>query len=554
MNFEPQFPRPNKEFNPKKEPEIFFQQNKKDVLSLVQKISSIILNILMIILFFGLVIQIKNNKNLFSNDQSNVQWALDKKVKNNILTMHDFHGFDSVKNDIKKLIQNIKEQSENIPRGFLLHGPPGTGKTYLAKCLAGSIQKHAPFFIVNGSDLVEKYVGVGALRIRSLFETAKKEANKEKKKYFFIFIDEIDSIGRKRSSDGNSANIESENTLNALLSEIDGFNSNNEPYGIVFGSTNREELLDNALIREGRLGKKIYLGHPNKKEIQQLIKFFLSKNKIKFKTINKLLEKDDQGLLNTLSSAFLTTSDINSLIKETIKLAPDKENIQIDDLYNAFDTIQMGVQNEKEQSEEDKDKIIEHELGHALVTKALGIEVNRINVESKGQIGGYTISNSKNEIILPTQSDLIERIIILLGGRAAEAIFRSNNISSGSSDDLKKARALANRMVQELGMCFKLNSDKTKIITENIISEGRQTEEINNIINNSYIIAKHIMEKYGTEEEYKQIFQELKRKLKTQNKMNKKDFNELKLNDKKCEYFKLDKNSFESILNKKTSS
>lgn len=552
MNFEPQFPRLNKEFNPKKEPEIFFQQNKKDVLSLVQKISSIILNILMIILFFGLVIQMKNNKNLFSNDQSNVQWALDKKVKNNILTIHDFYGFNSVKNDIIKLIQNIQEQSENIPRGFLLHGPPGTGKTYLAKCLAGSIQKHAPFFIVNGSDLVEKYVGLGALRIRSLFETAKKEANKEKKKYFFIFIDEIDSIGRKRSSDGNAANIESENTLNALLSEIDGFNSNNTPYGIVFGSTNREELLDDALIREGRLGKKIYLGHPNKKEIQQLIQFFLMKNKITLK--NELFDKDDQGLLNTLSSALLTTSDINSLIKETIKLAPNKENIQIDDLYNAFDTIQMGVQNEQEQSEEDKEKIIEHELGHALVAKALGLEVNRINVESKGQIGGYTLFSFKNETILPTQSDLIERIISLLGGRAAEAIFRSNNISSGSSDDLKKVRALANHIVQELGMCFKLNSDKTKVITENIISEGRQTEEINNIIHNSYIIATYIMEKYYTDEKYKLIFQELKRKLKTQNKMNKKDFNELKFNGTKCEYFKLGKNSFESILNKKTPS
>lgn len=396
----------------------------------------------MIFLFSVGISSISNIKNVDVLNDSDKKWAEDKIIRENNLTIEkDFQSSESVKQDMNELIDNIqnkdisKDISKDIPRGFLLHGPPGTGKTYLAKCLAGSLIQDASFYVVNGSEFVEKYVGVGAARIRKLFKTARETAFNKGQRYFFIFIDEIDSIGRKRSSEGN-ANIEIENSLNALLSEIDGFNSgegkkSRPPYGIVFGSTNRKDLLDEALIREGRLGKHIYLGHPNQNDIKNLLEYFIKKYKFELRPGEK------ETLSQFLSKTHFTASEMNSLAKEVNKLG--NKSVKIDNFYDAWDEVFLGPKNKLKRSGSDQERIIIHELGHAVVSKAFDFNVHRINVESRGDKGGYTLSLPNEDINLLTRDDLQKRIIILLGGRAAESIFY-NSVSIGSYDDLKKLK------------------------------------------------------------------------------------------------------------------
>ncbi|WP_238055134.1 AAA family ATPase [Candidatus Phytoplasma ziziphi] len=483
----------------------------KYYLSIVQIIVNIIFYVVMIF-FLYLGIRTMTNKNgdlLIDQDK---KWAEDKIIKENHLTIeNDFRSYEPVKQQMLELIQNIKDANKDIPRGFLLHGPPGTGKTYLANCLAGSLKQNASFYVVNGSEFVEKYVGVGAARIRKLFKTARETAMNKGQKYFFIFIDEIDSIGRKRSSEGSSS-IETENSLNALLSEIDGFHSGdgkikNSPYGIVFGSTNRKDLLDEALIREGRLGNHIYLGYPNHSDIKELLEYFFSKNKDK--TFLPLSE-DKITLSKFLSKTHFTAAQINSLIKEVKKLANEKDHkgktiVTIDNFYDALDEVVLGPKNKVIESNSDKNRIIQHELGHAVVSKAFNFNVNRINVESRGDKGGYTLSFPKEDRNLLTRDDFLQKIIILFGGRAAESIFYKS-VSIASSDDLQKAKIIASEMIDKFGMLNPEGLPNNE--NQKVIVKDKETI-IFDIINKSYCTAQKIIENYNTDTYYKDTWKNL---------------------------------------------
>jgi cell division protease FtsH len=495
MNWQPQiFENPQE--NRPTPPPLFPKKSKfKYYLSIVQIIVNIIFYVLMIFLFSLGIHAMLNMKNSDLPINSDKEWVKDKIIKENNLTIkEDFQSSESVKKDMKELIENICSQNEDIPRGFLLHGPPGTGKTYLAKCLAGSLKQKASFYVVNGSEFVEKYVGVGASRIRNLFKTARETAFNKGQSYFFIFIDEIDSIGRKRSSEGN-ANIEIENSLNALLSEIDGFNSgegkSKPPYGIVFGSTNRKDLLDEALIREGRLGKHIYLGYPNQDDIKNILEYFIDKNKSKFALLSP---EDKTELSHFLSKNHSTAPDINSLIKEAKKLT--NTSVTKDNFYDAWDEVVLGPKNTVIKDELDKNRIINHELGHAVAAKAFNFNVNRINVESRGDKGGYTLFFPDKDRKLLTRDDFLKQIIILLGGRAAESIF-CDSVSIGSYDDLQKAKIIASNMIEKFGMLSSEGKDNTNLDLKVAVEESTNKEKkIASIINKSYNEARKIIKKY----------------------------------------------------------
>jgi cell division protease FtsH len=521
MNWQPQiFENPQE--NRPTPPPLFPKKRKfKYYLSIVQIIVNIIFYVLMIFFFSLGIHAMLNIKNSDLPINSDKEWAKDKIIKENKLTIEDFQSSESFKKDMEELITNIDDPNKDIPRGFLLHGPPGTGKTYLAKCLAGSLKQKASFYVVNGSEFAEKYVGVGSSRIRNLFKTARETAFNKGQSYFFIFIDEIDSIGRKRSSEGNT-NIEIENSLNALLSEIDGFNSgegkSKPPYGIVFGSTNRKDLLDEALIREGRLGKHIYLGYPNQDDIKNLLKYFIEKNKSKEFSLSR---EETTELSHFLSKNHSTAPDINSLIKEAKKLA-NTSVVTIDNFYDAWDEVILGPKNTVIKNGLDQNRIINHELGHAVVARAFNFNVNRINVESRGDAGGYTLSFPDQDRKLLTRDDFLKKIIILLGGRAAESIFY-DSVSIGSYDDLQKAKIIASNMIEKFGMLSSEDKDNTnlKVAVEESTNKEKQ---IASIINKSYNKAREIIKNY-TKEPYKKKWSSLEQLLKkSPYKINNKEF------------------------------
>ncbi|MDV3196297.1 MAG: AAA family ATPase [Candidatus Phytoplasma stylosanthis] len=499
--------------------------------------------------------QYKNNKNLnnFSKN-ANDSWAKDKQVefkKEDVITIEkDFHGNKFNKERIEKLIDNVKKNNiKDIPRGILLHGAPGTGKTYLAKCLAGSVKDNAPVFIVNGSQFVEMYVGLGSSRVREIFAYARQTAKNKEQKFFFIFIDEIDSISRERSSRLDYNNTEHENTLNALLSEIDGFHTNSEPYGIVIGATNREQIIDPALKREGRLSESLYLDFLNEKAIEELFRYFLEKyvkDDNKSKEIFEILKENKYEynlLLSTLSENKSTPSDIHNLIKKFLNIyekEKEKSNL-VSYIYDAWDDLKLGPFIEQNDTNEDeKEKVIIHELGHALIAQKLGFQIIRINIGTRGKIVGYTISIPKEKNFLPTYEDFENKIKILLGGTVAEEIFSkkknqvnteaqgkfNKNITSGAQDDLFKAKALAKIIIETGLYCSK--EDERKIY----IQEKDKEESIAFILEESYKKTKELLDEYNVKEDKKQILNKLKDHLKKNSKINRTNFEEIYDNKK----------------------
>ncbi|KNF07481.1 ATP-dependent metalloprotease FtsH [Gottschalkia purinilytica] len=364
--------------------------------------------------------------------------TLNEKDKSDI-SFKDVAGLHEVKDELQEIIDFINNSEKyvkmgaKVPNGILFHGPPGTGKTLLAKAVAG--ETNSTFLYSSGSEFVEKYVGVGAKRVRSLFERAKKESPT------IIFIDEIDAIGSKRNSDSNN---EKDQTLNQLLVEMDGFHKSSTI--IVIGATNRLDLLDEALLRPGRFDRHIYVGNPNIKSRTEILSVH-TKNKPVDSSVNiNDLAKKTHGF----SGAQLANIANEAAI---IAVRNKKKLIGIDEFNSAIERVVAGLE-VKNPSVLDKEKniVAYHEAGHALVGKLLNVDmIQKISIIPRGQALGYVIKLPDEERYLLTEKELCNRIKVLLGGRASEQVI-FNEVTTGAKDDLLKATEIALDMVCSYGM------------------------------------------------------------------------------------------------------
>ncbi|MBI3660835.1 ATP-dependent zinc metalloprotease FtsH [Candidatus Acetothermia bacterium] len=363
------------------------------------------------------------------------------------VTFADVAGIDEVKEEVQEIVEYLKEPAKfsslgaQIPKGVLLVGPPGTGKTLLARAIAG--EADVSFFSLSGSDFVEMFVGVGAARVRDLFRRAKEEA--KGKRGVIIFIDEIDAVGRKRGAGIGGGHDEREQTLNQLLSEMDGFEKNE--HVIIIAATNRPDILDMALLRPGRFDRKITVPPPDFKGREEILKVH---------TKNKKLGKDiDLKILARRTPGFVG-ADLENLCNEAALLAArhNKKEISMQEFEDSIDRVIAGVERKGRLiSEDEKVKIAYHEAGHALVGKLLpkADPVHRISIVPRGEALGYTLSLPLEDKYLYTKEELVDRLTGILGGRAAEEVIFSE-VTTGAYDDLKKATEIAKRMVVSYGM------------------------------------------------------------------------------------------------------
>lgn len=351
----------------------------------------------------------------------------------------DVAGLDEVKEELVETIDFINNPEKyhrmgaKIPKGILFYGPPGTGKTLLAQAIAG--ETDSAFFPASGSEFVEKYVGVGAKRVRTLFEKAKKEAPS------VIFIDEIDAIGAKRTQESNN---EKDQTLNQLLIEMDGFSSTQTV--IVVGATNRLDLLDEALLRPGRFDRHMFIGNPDVRAREEIFKVHIKNKPIDPKVDIKQLAQRTHGM----SGAHLSNIANEAAI---LAVRNNKKKIGIDEFNQAIEKVIAGLQRKNAVVlEREKKTVSYHEAGHALIGKILNTDlVSKISIIPRGEALGYVMYAPEEDRYLITTEELHSKIKVLLGGRAAEEII-FGEVSTGARDDLKKANGLAYQMVCEYGM------------------------------------------------------------------------------------------------------
>jgi len=395
-------------------------------------------------------------------------------ITNSTYNFNNIGGYETIKEELMQcadiLVNYTKYSKYNvrIPKGIILEGPPGNGKTLMAKCFSGEI--NIGFIPVSGAQFQEKYVGVGSSRVRELFELATKNVP------CIIFIDELDALGRKRSSDQN-ANTEHDSTLNELLVNLDGFKSANGIF--IIGATNRVDLLDSALIRPGRIDKKIYIGNPDKETRKSILKIHV---------VNKPIEPSiTMDYLVELTNGF-SGAQIENLLNEAMLYVLRQNRFQIEktDINIIANRILVGFQSNKNQLTEDVIyQVAVHEIGHALIglfTKHRKLIKITINLFSPKTLGFTLFEPASNHI--QTKEQLITEIMVLLGGRIAEEIiFKNTNISSGASQDIQQVKTIAEQMIVHLGM-----GDKIIISNQNKIND-----EIDNIILLAYDRAKIIL-------------------------------------------------------------
>ncbi|KRL05969.1 cell division protein [Liquorilactobacillus hordei DSM 19519] len=370
---------------------------------------------------------------------------VDKKA--NKVRFSDVAGAEEEKQELVEVVEFLRDPHKflalgaRIPSGVLLEGPPGTGKTLLAKAVAG--EAGVPFFSISGSDFVEMFVGVGASRVRDLFENAKKNAPS------IIFIDEIDAVGRQRGNGMGGGHDEREQTLNQLLVEMDGFEDDESV--IVMAATNRSDVLDPALLRPGRFDRKILVGRPDVKGREAILKVH-AKNKPLANDVDlKMVSKQTPGFVG---------ADLENLLNEAALLAArrDKKQIDASDIDEAEDRVIAGpAKRDRVISKKERDTVAYHEAGHTIVGLILNEAriVHKVTIVPRGRAGGYAIMLPKEDQMLLSKHDMKEQIAGLMGGRAAEEIIY-NEQSSGASNDFQQATQLARAMVTEYGMSEKL--------------------------------------------------------------------------------------------------
>lgn len=360
----------------------------------------------------------------------------------------DVAGADEEKQELVEVVEFLKnpkkftELGARIPKGVLLEGPPGTGKTLLAKAVAG--EANVPFHSISGSEFVEMFVGVGASRVRDLFEKARKSAPA------IIFIDEIDTVGRRRGTGMGGGNDEREQTLNQLLVELDGFEDNAGAV-IVIAATNRSDVLDPALLRPGRFDRQIMVGNPDVKAREAILKVHAR---------NKKLDKSIDLATIAQKTPGFSGADLENLLNESALIAArrDKKVIDMSDVDEAQDRIIAGPAKENRERSEKSNKIVAyHEAGHAIAGLVLddANEVHKVTIVPRGRAAGYVISIPKEDQVVLSKDELFQRVVGLLAGRTAEEIV-FNASSTGASDDFRQATAIVRNMVIRYGMSEKL--------------------------------------------------------------------------------------------------
>ena len=395
--------------------------------------------ILMIVLFMFFIRNAgqSNNKAFdFAKNRAKLSRKTEK-------TFNDVAGCDEEKEELVEIIDFLKnprkyqEIGARIPKGVLLVGPPGTGKTLLAKACAGEAK--VPFYSISGSDFVEMFVGVGASRVRDMFKTAKQSAP------CIVFIDEIDAVGRQRGTGLGGGHDEREQTLNQLLVEMDGFQENSGV--IVMAATNRVDILDPALLRPGRFDRTIHISNPDVRGRSAILKVH-ARNK-------KLSPKINLDDIAHRTPGF-SGADLENLLNEAALLAAreNRREIKIYDIDEAIDRVMMGpAKKSRKYTDYEKQVVAYHEAGHAIIGIRLknAATVQKVTIVPRGEAGGYNLMTPDEELFLNTKNGLIDSIVGLLGGRAAEELM-SNDITTGAYDDIRRATKIARAMVAEYGM------------------------------------------------------------------------------------------------------
>ena len=428
----------------------------------------------------------------FGKSKAKMQNPSGKKI-----TFDDVAGLDEEKEELEEVVDFLRRPQKyasigaRIPKGILLVGPPGTGKTYLSKAAAG--EAGVPFFTISGSDFVEMFVGVGASRVRDLFEQAKKHAP------CIIFIDEIDAVGRKRGAGMGGGHDEREQTLNQLLVEMDGFMENSGI--IVLAATNRPDILDPALLRPGRFDRQVVVGIPDIKAREEIFKIH---------SRNKPLEEDVNAEVLARRTPGFTPADIENMLNEAALLSIRKNSkaISMEDIEEAITKVIAGPQKKSRViSEKERWLTAVHESGHAVVARSLPETdpVHQITIVPRGRAGGFTMILPTEERFYTTKVDMEEQIVHLLGGRVAESLVLKD-ISTGASNDIQRATTIARDMVTKYGFSEKLgpvnySSGEEVFIgrdfgTKNDFSEETSNEidaEVKEIIHSSYEHATAIL-------------------------------------------------------------
>ncbi|MDD5208530.1 MAG: ATP-dependent zinc metalloprotease FtsH [Elusimicrobiales bacterium] len=421
--------------------------------------------------------------------------AKQQDLKKQKVTFKDVAGCDETKEELKDIVDYLKNPKKyqtlggELPKGVLLYGSPGTGKTLLARAVAG--EAGVPFFTASGSEFVEMFVGVGASRVRDLFERAKKSAPA------IIFLDELDAVGRSRFAGIGGGHDEREQTLNQMLVELDGFESKE---GIILiGATNRPDVLDTALLRPGRFDRRINVPVPDIKGRLEILNVHAKKIKLTPDTDMSVIARHTPGC---------TGADLSNIVNEAAILAAKKEQKSVDlkDLEEAIEKMLAGPQRKSRIiSDSEKRVVAYHEAGHTLVAKTLpGCDpVHKVTIIPRGPALGYTMQMPLEDKYLTSKTEILNRICVLLGGRAAEEI-AIGEITTGAHDDLNKVTSFVQKMVMEFGMSEKiglqsLKKDESEVfLGRDIMRQAGYSnetarivdEEIKRIISDSYMKAK----------------------------------------------------------------
>ena len=414
------------------------------------------------------------------------------------VTFKDVAGVDEEKEELEEIVEFLKnprkftEMGARIPKGVLLVGQPGTGKTLLAKAVAG--EAGVPFFIISGSDFVEMFVGVGASRVRDLFEEAKRKAP------CIIFIDEIDAVGRQRGAGLGGGHDEREQTLNQLLVEMDGFAANEGV--IVLAATNRPDVLDKALLRAGRFDRQIVVGAPDVKAREQILEVHSRKKRLADDVDLRVIAKNTSGFAG---------ADLENVLNEAALLAARRNlpEIGMKEIEDAMVKVTMGPEKRTKVRNEKENKLVAyHEAGHAVVSRFLPTQdpVHQISIVPRGMAGGYTMYRPTEDKNFMSKSEMEETIVSLLGGRVAESLIL-NDVSTGASNDIQRATQIARNMVTKYGMsdrigAIMLGSGQEEVFLGRDFAQAKEyseetaaviDEEVKKIVDNAYRRAEQIL-------------------------------------------------------------